>query len=788
MADRLEELVFTDDSKEMIDIINVLLIGWILLGLIVYIVGNIIANQLHKHKKGEKAKETPEPKENATEVSSAKPPLPSDSLVNHKTTVLKEEPKSTIEQIEKTSIAFPSAVGSDPDAVRWTNDLLEWIQLPSSTPHLVQAWIRCLNEKMEKKDVKEGIKVNFEELQMESRPVLTDIKASIESEEKVIITSHVTAEQLSFVISADKELEKIPYNVKVKDLLGKLKIDAMVEELSFLIQFIEYPSFKINVLPQDKDISVDKIQNKELFLEALKETIATTVVDVNFSDDSNFPQFQKTKPGIDLNKITNIQTTGKLILKSIKASNLGGSKGCIEPYCVIEIDDPGQKFETIGIKNTNSPIWDQQFTFNLNNISSEVLFETYDKGKQKDNFLGLGIVSLEELSKNHSKRHIIPLQSRPLEKDEVTGALTIEFSFMDVEGHSISGVNLGKIVETNSRVTPGGTVITTTTIKRTVDGKETIEESLADAALRELESRGKSGMPASKSTLIIHSVAREAIRPTVKVKLDKNGRWHEVSQHDSPGGQSGDSTPSSPPSKQEGSSTLASTSSSASERDDVHRSRPKEKRSLMGTLRRRLSLRKTRSKSMEQKADKDEARHPSSRSVSADRSRSMPGSRETSSLRSSGNNYLHVPGGSRTENDSTRSSISEASGISSSSTRTYLSDKSTLVIEANENGVIKRYLIPSSLANRSKWRKKGIKLHVYNDHVFVAKHFSGVITCQVCNRHLSRRPGKQGYECRDCNIQCHKPCHVKVEGFCPNSTVNTMEVEYVQDTSKSKQS
>ncbi|XP_023211307.1 uncharacterized protein LOC111614160 [Centruroides sculpturatus] len=180
---------------------------------------------------------------------------------------------------------------------------------------------------------------------------------------------------------------------------------------------------------------------------------------------------------------------------------------------------------------------------------------------------------------------------------------------------------------------------------------EVTEESLTDAALRELESRGKSGMPASKSTLIIHSVAREAIRPTVKVKLDKNGRWHEVSQQDSPGGQSGDSTPSSPQSKQEGSSTMASTSSSASERDDeiqykqdfstsIHRSRSKEKRSLMGTLRRRLSLRKTRSKSMEQKADKDETRHPSSRSVSADRSRSMPESRETSSLRSSGKYFI----------------------------------------------------------------------------------------------------------------------------------------------------
>ncbi|XP_023210186.1 C2 domain-containing protein 2-like [Centruroides sculpturatus] len=169
--------------------------------------------------------------------------------------------------------------------------------------------------------------------------------------------------------------------------------------------------------------------------------------------------------------ITKVQTSGKLILKLIKASNLGGSKGCIEPYCVVEIDDPGQKFETVGIKNTNSPVWEQQIIFNLNNISSEVLFETYDKGKEKDNFLGLGIVSLEELSKNSSNRHVIPLQSRPLEKDDVTGALTVEFSFLDEEGHSVSGINIGKIVETNSRVTPGGTVITTTTIKRTVDGK-----------------------------------------------------------------------------------------------------------------------------------------------------------------------------------------------------------------------------------------------------------------------------------------------------------------------------
>ncbi|XP_023210189.1 uncharacterized protein LOC111613100 [Centruroides sculpturatus] len=258
MADRLEDLVYTDDSKEMIDIINVLLIGWILLGLIVYIVGNIIANQLHKYKKGEKAKETPEPKDSAIEVSSAKPPLPSDSLVNHKANILKDEHKSTIEQTEKTSTAFPSAEGSDPDAVHWTNDLLEWVQLPSSTPFLIQAWIRCLNEKIKKQDMKEDIKVNFEEFQADTRPSLTNIKADAESEEKILITSQIKVEQLSFVISVEKGSEKMLYDVKVKDLDGKLKLDAMVEELLFIARFSEHPGFKINVSPQDNVSNVIK--------------------------------------------------------------------------------------------------------------------------------------------------------------------------------------------------------------------------------------------------------------------------------------------------------------------------------------------------------------------------------------------------------------------------------------------------------------------------------------------------------------------------------------------------
>jgi hypothetical protein len=50
--------------------------------------------------------------------------------------------------------------------------------------------------------------------------------------------------------------------------------------------------------------------------------------------------------------------------------------------------------------------------------------------------------------------------------------------------------------------------------------------------------------------------------------------------------------------------------------------------------------------------------------------------------------YLTVPG-LRELDGSTRSSLSEASGVSGASTRTYVNEASTLVLETIENGVKK---------------------------------------------------------------------------------------------------
>ncbi|KAG5339538.1 KPCD3 kinase, partial [Acromyrmex charruanus] len=194
-------------------------------------------------------------------------------------------------------------------------------------------------------------------------------------------------------------------------------------------------------------------------------------------------------------------------------------------------------------------------------------------------------------------------------------------------------------------------------------------------------------------------------------------------------------------------------SSNSEERGRARRKR----RDFFGTIKKRLSRSKTRSRSV---GPEGEINHEDahSRSISADRARD-PGSV-----------HLLVPEQSR------RSSLSEASGISGTSTRTYVNEASTLVLETLENGIKKHYLVPLSLAQKSKWRKKGTKLHIFNDHTFIAKHMVGGTICEVCKRTLARRLGKQGYECRDCQMKCHKHCHVKVDTTCPTSTIQSIEL------------
>ena len=149
-----------------------------------------------------------------------------------------------------------------------------------------------------------------------------------------------------------------------------------------------------------------------------------------------------------------------------------------KPYVVVEVDDPGQRNQTfpadLDDKTTDKPQWNMDFTLlvyrihhsmfdifrniflmwiktsfccfsDITSKSTEILFEVWDKGderkdqqEQKDAFLGLGIVSVEELQIATTSRHVIPLQGRPYfdadddaDENNINGLLTVEFVLLE---------------------------------------------------------------------------------------------------------------------------------------------------------------------------------------------------------------------------------------------------------------------------------------------------------------------------------------------------------------------
>lgn len=477
----------------------------------------------------------------------------------------------------------------------------------------------------------------------------------------------------------------------------------------------------------------------------------------------------------------------RLLVKIVKATGVGCEKAVSEGYTVVEMDEPPQKFTTSVIKDTNSPFWDEQFLFDLSDGTLELLFELYDK--KDGNFLGLGIVGIEELVATPSQRQIIPLQSRPYENDEVSGSLTVEFLFLDRA--DLPDLTLRSSATSQSLSSKGDLVTTTTTTYvKAPDSQDVIVnggDGVAAAALRDIEEKKVVvANNASKSTMIIHASRKpeeedgyEGQPAQDLTALTTTATTTTATRTTiSPSKGVASVTTQSPTITM--SSITANTTTvvnadgeEATEINERGRSRGNRRKrdSFFGTLKKRFSRSKVRSKSME----------PGSRDLSMDRDMSVGRSisMERTANRASG--LLAVPASAGGDGGSTRSSLSDASAISSSSTRTYVNEASTLIVETRENGVLKHYLIPLSLQQKSKWRKKGLKLHVFNEHTFVAKHMSSTTPCQVCQKTLGRRFGKQGYECRDCGFKCHKPCHVKTDTVCPNSTVNTMDLEYVKD-------
>ncbi|XP_005185789.2 uncharacterized protein LOC101900611 isoform X15 [Musca domestica] len=713
------------------------------------------------------------------------------------------------ENRKKRYVPPPSnVVGPETTSVTWTSQVFRWLYSDLVIVNeLLMAWVIALNDTLRKNtDEQQGISVEIVRVLPDSPPpALSNIFCNADelNPADMLITFDCDAMpvlQVKAFRQKSGKVETSHYKLTVSRFRARIANAMNYNTLKGDMRVEGFPDIRISmnsvgaIKPMDQEETQVQAAISEMMTRALRET----VYPVDFSIYTTCPRAE-VEP-IDLPVIypmpyetvavsnnmdfgsqgpTPMISGRRLLVKIVKGEGL---KDARDPYVVVEMDEPPQKNQT-GARQGNQPYWDEHFLFDLSPQSAEILFEVYDRpadATAAPKFLGLGLVGIDELAVGPASTQVLALQPRPYETQQVSGSITVDFVF--IEGAEIpAGPRPYKLKEALHISTPS------------INEHMKNGSNLADAAVRALQegALNTNGQP-SKSTLIIHSVQRNSSNPNAfkygqpNAASSPNGHNNYQQNGASMAGYS----PASNNNNNNNSYSNNGYSSNSLPRNGVMTQQPlsspptsdlddrgrSKKRNFFGTLKKRLSRSKTRTHSADQQQQHQSNQTTTPTGTLNGDSRSLSVDRAVLSK----SNSLGRSGMSPTLDHSRRSSISESSaisGFSSASTKTYVHEASTLVLETIENGIKRHFIVPLNIAQRPRWRRKGTKLHIYNDHTFIAKHLSGGgLQCSICMKSIPRRPGKQGYECRDCQLICHKQCHVRAPQACPNPTVLSMEL------------
>nr|XP_036230273.1 uncharacterized protein LOC106617566 isoform X28 [Bactrocera oleae] len=688
------------------------------------------------------------------------------------------------ESRKKRYVPPPSnVVGPETTSVTWTSQVFRWLYSDLVIVNeLLTSWVIALNETLKKSMEEHGVAVEVVRVLPDSPPPsLNNIFCNCDetNPSNMLITFDCDAQPVLQVKTFRQKAGKVDtshYKVTISRFRARMATAMNYNTLKGEMKVDGYPDIRIamNSVGAIKPMDQDEQQLQGVISDIITATLRDTVYPVDFSVYATCPRAEvdpldmpQNLEGSNLSGLQPMISGRRLLVKIVKGEGLASAK---DPYVVVEMDEPAQKNQT-GARQGATPYWDEHFLFELSPQSAEILFEVYDRpanGVESAKFLGLGLVGIDELAVGPASTQVLTLQPRPYETNPVSGTITVDFVF--IEGAEIpAGPKPYKLKEALKISTP------------IINEHMKNGAGLADAAVRALQDGALSttGQP-SKSTLIIHSVQRNQNNSNA-FKFGQPNAASSPQAHNGYSPYNGNSATNGSQSYGYQSNSLprngAATSTPLNSADLDERGRSK-KRNFFGTLKKRLSRSKTRTHS----ADRG-ALTPSHNNNGTTPTGTLNGdSRSLSVDRAvlSKSNSLGLRAGSSRLDHSRQSSISESSaisGFSSASNKTYVHEASTLVLETIENGVKRHFIVPLAIAQRPRWRRKGTKLHIYNDHTFIAKHLSGGgLQCQVCMKSIPRRPGKQGYECRDCNLICHKQCHIRAPQACPNPTVLSMEL------------
>lgn len=401
----------------------------------------------------------------------------------------RRSPGPEIQPRRSRSIPPPANVtGPDDMTATWTSHVFKWLYSDLVIVNdLFYGFITSLNQTMARNTNENGMLIEVVRVLPESTPpnisnIFCD-KSMTSNVSEVVITFDLESSivlQVKAFRQVSGKTDVLHYRATIR-FKGHLSVAMNYTSLVGEMRVEGYPEVKINIaaIGPIKTTGKEETEIQDKISETLNLTIREALYPIDFSVHSTCPRAMKMEPddyydnrrmdfpnpydymdrdhhqmpydnsrgAMNQSMMPNMMSAGRrLLVKIVKGDSLMQAK---DPYVTVEMDEPPQKNQT-GARQGSSPYWDEHFLFDLSNSSSEILFEVYDRPMNPNEypkFLGLGLVGIDELAVGPSSCQTIGLQPRPYETDPVSGAITVEFVFIEGAKVPVGGRHPYKLKE-----------------------------------------------------------------------------------------------------------------------------------------------------------------------------------------------------------------------------------------------------------------------------------------------------------------------------------------------------
>ncbi|XP_037544066.1 C2 domain-containing protein 2 [Nematolebias whitei] len=374
--------------------------------------------------------------------------------------------------------------------------LLTWaLSLGSWRRQWREAWCKALNDEASRN--RGAVVLTFEEDGLEASELAVDTVSRFQkTAQNKVASCRVVGELLQFSVSAASTAAANPwkYTACISPLELQLQLHMQEAEdeieVSWRVSHLDTETLQLRPLfTQDVTSTCSAAAMKQQLKQLLCATRPSVLLSYRPAQASEVQEAQN--KGVSPPKPPRAHDW-KLLVKNMRVlfSREEDAAGSMDPLCVLQLNDPPQKFNTSVLKSTTSPAWDQPFVFELNGRSKELSVQLINDGKPPESsLLGQLRVPLDLVKKHPKGQRTFALRTR----DTVAGSLTAEFTYLEpseVRSWHPPTPAAKKKVEMDRTVMPCGTVVTTITAVKSKPGRP-LPLNHTDPALKPVDSKPK---------------------------------------------------------------------------------------------------------------------------------------------------------------------------------------------------------------------------------------------------------------------------------------------------------